>query len=63
MREIVELAEDAGVALRLARVKPEVSEVLRLDGVLDRIGAGNIHGNVHRAVQAQTRPPPGRADS
>jgi sulfate permease, SulP family len=58
--EIVELAERAGVALRLARVKPEVAEVLERDGVLDRIGAENVHGNVHRAVQAQTAPPPNR---
>ena len=54
--EIVELAEHAGIDLRLARVKPEVSDVLRRDGVLDRLGAGKIHGNVHRAVQARHRP-------
>ena len=57
LSEIVELAEHAGIDLRLARVKPEVSEVLRRDGVLDRIGAGKIHGNVYRAVQAQTDHP------
>ena len=57
LSEIVELAEHAGIDLRLARVKPEVSEVLRRDGVLDRIGAGKIHGNVSRAVQAQTDQP------
>ena len=52
--EIVELAEHAGIDLRLARVKPGVSDVLRRDGVLDRIGAGKIHGSVDRAVQTQT---------
>ena len=57
LSEIVELAEHAGIDLRLARVKPEVSEVLRRDGVLDRIGAGKIHGNIYRAVQAQTDQP------
>jgi hypothetical protein len=30
-----------------------VSEVLRRDGVLDRVGKEHIHGNVYRAVQAQ----------
>ena len=53
MREILELTEQAGVTLRLARVKPAVRELLRRDGVLDRIGDDRIHGNVHRAVEAQ----------
>ena len=53
MSEIVELAEHAAATLRLARVKPAVMEVLRRDGVLDRIGAEQIHGNVVRAVRAQ----------
>jgi high affinity sulfate transporter 1 len=60
MSEIVELAEHAGIDLRLARLKPEVSEVLRRDGVLDHIGAGKIHGSVYRAVQAQTDVSPQR---
>ena len=53
MREILELTEQAGVTLRLARVKPAVRELLRRDHVLDRIGDHRIHGNVHRAVEAQ----------
>jgi sulfate permease, SulP family len=53
MREILELTEQAGVTLRLARVKPAVRELLRRDHVLDRIGGERIHGNVHRAVEAQ----------
>ena len=56
LSEIVELAEHAGIDLRLARVKPEVREVLRRDGVLDRLGAAKIHGNVSHAVQAHTDP-------
>jgi len=39
--------------MRLARVKPTVATVLEKDGVLDRLGPGRIHGNVHRAVEAQ----------
>ena len=42
-----------GVTLRLARVKPHVLAVLRADGVVERIGADHIHGNVHLAVEAQ----------
>jgi len=51
--ELYELAEADGVALRLARVKPHVLAVLRADGVVERIGAHHIHGNVHRAVEAE----------
>ena len=40
------------IGFRLARVKPQVLAVLQAEGVVDRIGADHIHGNVHRAVQA-----------
>jgi SulP family sulfate permease len=50
--EIVTLAEEAGITLRLARVKPSVRAVLARDGILDRIGADRIHGNVYRAARA-----------
>ncbi len=53
LREIHELAETNAVVLRLARVKPNVLEVLRADGFVDEIGADHIHGNVQRAVRAQ----------
>jgi high affinity sulfate transporter 1 len=52
MGEVLELVNQAGVALRLARVKPAVEEVLKRDGILDRLGADRTHGNVHRAVQS-----------
>ena len=51
--EIYELTQSDGVTLRLARAKPQVLAVLELDGIIDRIGADHIHGNVHRAVEAQ----------
>jgi sulfate permease, SulP family len=51
--EIYELTQSDGVTLRLARVKPRVLAVLEADGIIDRIGADHIHGNVHRAVEAQ----------
>ena len=53
LTELHQLAEADAVTLRLARVKPQVLTVLRADGVVDRIGADHIHGNVHRAVEAQ----------
>jgi sulfate permease, SulP family len=51
--EIHELMEADGVTLRLARVKPQVLAVLEADGIIDRIGADRVHGNVHLAVEAQ----------
>jgi sulfate permease, SulP family len=53
MSEILDLTRQAGVALRLARLKPPVREVLERDGVLGRIGDEKIHGNVDHAVNAQ----------
>jgi anti-anti-sigma factor len=52
---ILELLEGDGATLRLARVKPRVLAVLRADGFVDRLGRDRIHGNVHRAVEAQLR--------
>jgi anti-anti-sigma factor len=53
LTELVDLAEAEGVALRLARIKPQVIGVLKAQGILDRIGTDHLHGNVHRAVEAQ----------
>jgi anti-anti-sigma factor len=52
LTEIHQLTQAADVTLRLARVKPNVRAVLEADGIVDRIGADHIHGNVHRAVEA-----------
>ena len=57
MGEILELTQQAGVTLRLARVKPVAFEILERDGFLDRIGDDRIHGNVYRAVQAEMGDP------
>jgi sulfate permease, SulP family len=51
--EIHGLTEADGLTLRLARVKPQVLAVLEADGIVERIGADHIHGNVDRAVEAQ----------
>jgi len=53
LTQIHQLLQTGGVTLRLARVKPPVLAVLRRDGVIDRIGADHVHGNIHRAVEAQ----------
>ncbi|MFZ2013342.1 MAG: SulP family inorganic anion transporter, partial [Nocardioides sp.] len=51
--DILVLCDQAGVELRLARVKPDVRAVLDREGTVDRLGADHLHGNVHRAVEAQ----------
>ena len=53
LAEILDFAESAGIQLRLARVKPAVASVLGKDGVLERLGEDRVHGNVHRALEAQ----------
>jgi len=60
--DVVDLANDSGITLRLARVKPDVSFTLGKDGILDRIGTDKIHGSVHRAVQAQLDASPPSTD-
>jgi high affinity sulfate transporter 1 len=54
MREILELTGQANMTLRLTRVKPAVREVLKRDGVVERIGEDKIHANIEQAVEAQT---------
>ena len=53
LSEIHELVGEQGATLRLARVKPAVLAVLQRDGLVERIGADHVHGNIHRAVEAQ----------
>lgn len=57
MDDLVTLAADSGVTLRLARLKAAVRETLDRDGVLQRIGEDRIHGNVDTAVEAQLQHP------
>ena len=53
LAEIVTIAEEEQVTLRLARLKPGVSATLARDGVLSSITAARIHPSVDQAVQAQ----------
>ena len=50
--EMIRMAEESGVELRLAAVRPAVRRVLEREGAVDLLGADRIHGNVHRAVAA-----------
>ncbi|MFF9565204.1 SulP family inorganic anion transporter [Leifsonia sp. NPDC014704] len=52
MADLVTLAHDAGLDLRITRLKPGPRAVLERDGVIGMIGSDHIHGNIHRAVQA-----------
>ncbi len=52
LTELHEVTDTNGVELRLARLKPDVADVLEADGLIDLIGRDRIHGNVHRAVEA-----------
>jgi sulfate permease, SulP family len=53
LTEIHEFLRVGEIDFRVARVKPHVLAVLRADGFVDLIGSDHIHGNVHRAVQAE----------
>jgi sulfate permease, SulP family len=55
MADVLDLVEDSGVVLRLARLKAAVRSTLELDGVMERLGADHVHGNVARAVEAERR--------
>jgi MFS superfamily sulfate permease-like transporter len=50
--EIADGLRARGVSFRLARVKPQVMEVLARDGQIERIGAANVHIDVNGAVEA-----------
>ena len=53
LAELHHVADADGVALRLARVKPQVLTVLDADGMVARLGADRIHGSVDQAIEAQ----------
>ena len=50
LADLIELATARDIELRLARVKTTVKELLQRDGVVDRLGAGRIYGNVYEAA-------------
>jgi SulP family sulfate permease len=53
LTELNDVAQAEGVTLRLARVKPQVLNMLELDGVAETFGRDRIHRTLHQAVDAQ----------
>jgi MFS superfamily sulfate permease-like transporter len=51
--KILGLADTYGTEVRLARVKPDVLDLLRLDGVIDELGEHHVYGNVYEACVDQ----------
>lgn len=51
LAEIHDLATTYGAEMRLARVKPHVLELLRRDGVVERIGEDHFYGNLYEAAR------------
>ena len=62
LAELLDLAEAYGAELRLARVKPDVLDLLDRAGVLERLGDDKIFGNVYNAVE-DALPEAARRDS
>jgi len=48
---LTQAGEALGIDLHLARVKPQVLEVLQRDGVIDQIGDEHIHDDIAAAVE------------
>jgi anti-anti-sigma factor len=57
---LLEVAEQRGATVDLARVKPEVRAVLAADGVVDRLGERHLHPNLDLAVRSVVEGPSGR---
>ena len=49
--KIAQVGQDLGIDLHIARLKPQVMEVLRRDGVIDLIGTEHIHDDISAAVK------------
>jgi high affinity sulfate transporter 1 len=55
---IIELTASRDIELRLTRVKTEVKDLLRRDGVIDRLGESRVYGNVYEAAADKIPDPP-----
>jgi sulfate permease, SulP family len=58
LTEVLAIADEEQVTLRLARLKPVVTATLSRDGILESITEARIHPSVDQAVQAQLEAPP-----
>ena len=52
LREMLAFTRVNEISFHLARVKPQVLDVMMRDGIVDEIGADNIHESLNDAVQA-----------
>ena len=50
--ELADELEGGGIDLQLARVKPHVQELLRTDGILERLGENRVHATINGAIEA-----------
>ena len=57
--EILNLTRTYGADLRLARVKPNVVDLLRRDGVIDNLGEQRVYSNVYEACADRIGQSPG----
>ena len=51
LKKVAKVGKDMGIDLHIARLKPQVLEVLQRDGVIDLIGAEHIHDDIAAAVE------------
>ena len=51
IKSIAEAGKERGIDLHLARVKPQVAEVLKRDGILDAMPREHFHADIASAVQ------------
>jgi MFS superfamily sulfate permease-like transporter len=58
VKKIAQAGIDQGIDLHLARVKPQVMEVLDRDEVIDLIGAEHIHDDIAAAVELHLKKHP-----
>jgi len=61
IKKIAQAGKDLNIDLHLARVKPQVTEVLDRDGVIDFIGVEHIHDDIAAAVELHLSRYPGDA--
>ena len=52
LHEVLNLTDQAGMAVSVARLKPQIRQVLDADGVVARLGEGRIFGDIDQAVRA-----------
>jgi len=50
VKKIAQAGQEHGIDLHLARVKPQVMEILERDGVVDLVSQEHIHGSISSAV-------------